>query len=655
MTWLSADAEAEARYRALDALPAEPRSLPTLLGALRDDSWRVRRLATERLGALEATPGIVGQLVSMLGQRDDTGARNAAAAVLAQLGVEALPAIVTHLRHPDPDQRKFAADILGALKRREAVEPLVAALQDPDPNVRTSAAEALGHVGGPEARRALELLLSSPDVLLRVCALEGLASLRQPAPLPALAPLLADPLTRRSAWRLLGHVQHPTASLLTVRALASREARDAALGSLGSSGRALSSETEAELRLALPPVADVVTWLEAALEGPDEERRLGALRVVAALGEPRLAPAVARSVHSGGDGELALHALLRLGVPGVRALLASLEALADLSAEARAVVADALVRLSEPSLCGALVPLVDGGDPELAELAVRALGRSHAHDAIAPLVRCFDDDTLAVHAWRALVQLAQSWPVEVEAALAPLVSGKLGPHAVRAWAEIRGGAAHDVLRRALHDSVEAVRAAAVEASLASPKDAVAAVQAALLDESSSVRRAAARTVGRLAAPEGSALLARALEDADPTVLALACASAGALGALSAAPRLDELTRHAAPAVALAALEALALLGRLTDEHLLRAAGHADPEVVKLAFSLGADRPLLLDHALAALGHPRWDVRVAGARLLAVSAGREALAPLQDAVARETADGVARGLLAGACETLSRRV
>jgi hypothetical protein len=42
-------------------------------------------------------------------------------------------------------------------------------------------------------------------------------------------------------------------------------------------------------------------------------------------------------------------------------------------------------------------------------------------------------------------------------------------------------------------------------------------------------------------------------------------------------------------------------------------------------------------------------------MLAVSAGREALGPLQDAVARETTDGVAHELLSEAVETLARRV
>ena len=73
-----------------------------------------------------------------------------------------------------------------------------------------------------------------------------------------------------------------------------------------------------------------------------------------------------------------------------------------------------------------------------------------------------------------------------------------------------------------------------------------------------------------------------------------------------------------------------------------------------AFTTGADRPLLLDKAMAALLHAKWDVRVAAARLLSVAGGKESLAPLQDAVARETTDGVAHELLQEAVETLARR-
>lgn len=654
MTWLQADAEAETRYRQLDALPNDASSISRLLGGLQDESWRVRRLAADRLGALPATPATIDQLIVMLGRRDDTGARNAAAAVLAQLGLPALPALVQLLRHPDPDQRKFAADILGDLRRAEAVGPLVEALDDGDANVRTSSAEALGRIGGPEARRALERLLGSIDVMLRVCALEGLAALRLPVALPALTPLLADPLTRRSAWRLLGHVHHPTAALMTVRGLGARESRDAALVAIGASAAALSAEMEADVRIVLTSVRDALTWLETALASSEAERHLGALAVTSALNESRLALAVARSVRGGRNGQVALKTLLRMGADGARALLASTEALADLPGEARAVVADALVTLAEPSLCLPFVALVDSGDPELAELGARALGRTRAREAIAPLVRLFDDDALAVHAWRSLVSLAHSWPQEVRDAVHPLIRGKLRPHVVRAWAELVGDRAHDVIRRALHDESETVRAAATEAAVFTPKDTVAVLQSSLMDEAPIVRRAAARTLGKLNVAEGQPLVLRALNDADESVLALACASAGQLALREATGRLEELSRHPSASVALAALEGLALMGHLSDELLLRATGQGEPEVLKLVFTLGADRSLLVPKAVPALDHSRWDVRVAAARMLAVAAGREVLGAMQDAVARES-DPVARELLVEAVETLSIRV
>ena len=53
MTWLQADAEAEARYRSLDALAQVPASIGAFLAALKDDSWRkVAEANREELFAL---------------------------------------------------------------------------------------------------------------------------------------------------------------------------------------------------------------------------------------------------------------------------------------------------------------------------------------------------------------------------------------------------------------------------------------------------------------------------------------------------------------------------------------------------------------------------------------------------------------------------
>jgi HEAT repeat protein len=654
VTWLEADPAADARYRALDALPVVEGSVPALVDGLSDVNWRVRRLAVERLSALPPSLELARRLVGLLSARDETGARNAAAAVLAQLGVAVLPEVTALLRHADPDQRKFAAEILSALGLPEAVAPLVRALDDADANVRTAVAEALGVLGGPDARRALERLLDSPDVMLRVCALEGLARLAAPPALPALLPLAADPLTRRSAWKLLVQVDHPAAVLLAARGLAQESSRDAVLSALGARGAALSAEAHIVFGAALRPIADGATWLVGALGAAEAPRRRGALLIARALAVEGLALAVAGAVREDADAPLALQALLALGGRGVAELLAAPMALADLSAGARAVVAEAVVQLAEPAHVAALVALVDAGEPELAELAVRALAQTRSPQAIGPLVRLLEDDALAMHAARGLVALAACWPEEVRAALHPLVAGRVRPHVVRAWAAVAGPRAAELVRRALNDRDEAVRAAAAEASVHVPKETAPTVRAAMLDESAAVRRAAVRALPSLPVGEAAPLLARGLDDVEPVVLAAACEMAAALGASQEAPRLEALVRAPEAPVALAALDALATLGLLSGEVVLRAAAHPQPEVLRDALLLGAAQPLLVERALSALGHTRWDVRVAAARALAASGGPAALGPLQDALAREV-DDVARRSLAAALATLTRRV
>ena len=212
MTWLDADPAVEARYRTITATT----DVTALIEALFDESWRVRRLAADKLSVATTSDSLVQALLEVLSRRGHTGARNAAATALAHLGLVGVKPLIGLLGHADPDQRKFAADILGELGRVEASHALIAALNDEDPNVRVASAEALGKTGGSEARLALQALLAQPDPLLQVGALEALTALNAPPPLPMLVPLLQNPLTRRSAWRLVGRVRHRSAWVLKI-------------------------------------------------------------------------------------------------------------------------------------------------------------------------------------------------------------------------------------------------------------------------------------------------------------------------------------------------------------------------------------------------------------------------------------------------------
>src|SRR5690348_12936865 len=92
----------EERYRSLKAVqPAAPESLELLLEGLYDGSWRVRRAAADLLPQLPRPGQVAERLVQVLGDRDNPGARNAAADALAKLGEPALPFVLGILQSPE--------------------------------------------------------------------------------------------------------------------------------------------------------------------------------------------------------------------------------------------------------------------------------------------------------------------------------------------------------------------------------------------------------------------------------------------------------------------------------------------------------------------------------------------------------------------------
>ncbi|MDX2011188.1 MAG: PBS lyase, partial [Myxococcaceae bacterium] len=329
-------------------------------------------------------------------------------------------------------------------------------------------------------------------------------------------------------------------------------------------------------------------------------------------------------------------------------------ALLAMSREGRAVAGEALVENATPRFVPALTALLDAGEAELAEVAVRALGRTQCADAIAPLMRALDDDGLSAAAARALTFLGQTFPAAVRQALAARVEqAPLQPHLVRAWANVAGPQALPVLRRALHHESDAVRAAAAQVAMVAPVEAAGLLGMAVVDESPRVRRGAARAVSGLQPNEGRALLERLLDDREPSVLSLACTAAMERGAMWAAPRLQALVTHADAAVVLAAVQAAMVLGAADDALLTRALAHPDGEVVKQVLTEGASSRAVVEAAAWALSDPRWDVRAAAARTLEVGGGPEHV-ELLTAAARSEADPLAHQALLAAIKSLGAR-
>ncbi len=655
---LELPAAEEARYLTLQALdPCAAGVLEILIVGLHDESWRVRHVAAEALQRMPASAELAARLISVLGERGETGARNAAAEALAGLGGAALGPLVDLLAHPDPDQRKFAADILGQLGQRGAEAPLVRALEDPDLNVRVSSAEALGRIGGEQARRALEALLADAEPLLRLSALEGLTLLQHAAPLRVVLALLEDTRLQRSAYRMLGLIPDAEATARICLGLTSelRSVREAALSALGTQASraegARRGALEAVVRQVLPPVPALGPRLAEALESEAVMVRAGALAVVAALGDAALAMPVAECAREPRLMREVLHTLDRLGPAGGRELLLRLP---ELSLPARAAAAEALVELVDASAVAALCSLLEWMEGDLRAVVVRALGRTGSADAVPSLVELLEDPSLEGAVIRSLAGLAEECRAEVLEALEDAVARRTTPATVVALARVGGVPALPLLKRLARDAEPQWRAAAVMAACELDGEVGRElVRSALADESVPVRIAAARAMARLGGPDAGALLSPALRDEDPAVRGAAVDAVGDCGALERVPELVDLTRHTNGALAVAAVRALARLGAAEPGLLREAASHPDVEVVKAALTAGAESREGVAMALSLLRHPSWDVRTAAARVLGSSAGPDCLPAAREALEAES-DALALQALSDAVNRLQRR-
>lgn len=125
------------------------------------------------------------------------------------------------IHQPDWTLRRSAVAALGHLKAPQVLEPLVLTLQDQDWLVRHAAARALGEVGDRDAVGPLGLALLDWCDLVRLAALEALGKLADPVPLEVLGRAAHDGsvLVRYEAVKRLSGSNHPEAVGLLINAL----------------------------------------------------------------------------------------------------------------------------------------------------------------------------------------------------------------------------------------------------------------------------------------------------------------------------------------------------------------------------------------------------------------------------------------------------
>jgi len=199
---------------ASEAEAAPGRQLDELLGALAqapDDA--ARREAARQLVALgeRAVPRLVTELVA------DGPAAQVAGEVLARIGPDAVPALLTVADGADEAAARRAMTILGRIGDPRAASLLVNAGGQQSWRTRAAAASALGLIAQEDAVQTLAKLLQDPDEDVRRCAAVSLGRRRDGAGAEeALIGALADPafaVRNAAAEAIVSFGLRPPASL----------------------------------------------------------------------------------------------------------------------------------------------------------------------------------------------------------------------------------------------------------------------------------------------------------------------------------------------------------------------------------------------------------------------------------------------------------
>lgn len=592
-----AETDEKARLQAARELAdqVELEGTDTLMGALGDESWRVRQVAVDGLARHGGPEAIKTLLRALRDEHRNPSVLSSALQVLTLSGVDAMAPLLECLSEPEVDLRIYAAQALGDQHDARAVPALLQALNDEDSNVQYHAIEALGKLAAANAVDALTSIVESRDFYLAFPALDALTRIGESRVAPRLVPLLEDAMLRVPAAEALGQlgdedVIAPLAALLNKPGAPTR-AISAAFAALYDRYEKLYEEGEYIADLArsainatgaqnlldaldeisgdgLRSLALVLGWLEGEaiqraltrllgratarkevvealvrygpratallieqLDSEDLETRQAAVIALGRIGDPRGVPALVRVLTA--DTELVIGAAGALAKIGDRR---AFEALLGLTNHADAAVRQAVIAainsLGHPEMPERAVKLLSDPDPRVRESAVRIAGYfGYAECTELLLERCQDEDEGVRRAAIEHIPYCED------------------PRSLRTLAD------------ALENGTPRVRSSAgqafaqVEAARALPH-----LLRALNDPDQWVRYFAARSIGSHGYPESLGPLAR-LAQTDPAnqVRIAAMESLGRIGGSRAVAILAPLADSDEPDLARAALAGLGLI------------------------------------------------------------------------------------------------
>ncbi|MEX2666881.1 HEAT repeat domain-containing protein [Candidatus Uabimicrobium amorphum] len=251
------------------------KALLSLIPLLRENIL-VRSQAVQILGKIGEKSSTVTPFLIPLLQEKDVGVRGFAAAVLGEIGRDAVFSLILLLQDNNQYVKREAAKALEKMgeKAEKAVPTLISLLQDQDSEVRSSVIKALGSIG-EKAEKAIPTLISllqDQHAEVRSSAARALGNIGEKS-IPILTPLLkdSDKYVRKNAIRVLGNIGEKAVPTLIplLKSLDKYDRRNAAeaLGQIGEKAE------------------EVVPILTPLLKDPDKYVRMYTAEALGKIGE----------------------------------------------------------------------------------------------------------------------------------------------------------------------------------------------------------------------------------------------------------------------------------------------------------------------------------------------------------------------------------
>lgn len=161
---------------------------------LKDDSWRVRKVAVDALKSKTDLDIIATLIKSLKEEHNNINILNSALQILTMSEIDVADTLVNFLMSDDQELRQYAALALGEIKNNKTIPNLLRALKDDDINVRYHAIEALGKMKAKEAVSPILEILETRDFFLAFPAIDALVNIGDERVLSKLVELLDDEL-----------------------------------------------------------------------------------------------------------------------------------------------------------------------------------------------------------------------------------------------------------------------------------------------------------------------------------------------------------------------------------------------------------------------------------------------------------------------------